>query len=184
MTKRSLKKSSFKVLKHRSVYRGRAVDLAVDLLRLPNGRVLEREIFHHPGSAVIIPMLDSRSLVLIRQFRYSVGGYLWEFPAGTNAKGESPLCCARRELEEETGFVAGKFRKLLSFFPTPGVSTEIMHLYLATGLRRTKSHLEEDEILRAKVFRIPEIDRMIASGKIKDGKTILGFFQFKKIFPP
>ncbi len=181
MRKKYSKKSRFKILRRRSVYQGRAVNLSVDRLRLPNGQVIEREILHHTGSAVIIPMLDSRSLILIRQFRYSVGGYIWEFPAGTNSSRESPLQCAKRELEEETGFTAKKFRKLLTFYPTPGVSTEIMHLYLATELTRTQSKLEEDEILHAKIFRIPEIDRMIKSGKITDGKTILGFLQFMKL---
>lgn len=156
------------------------MDLAVDLLRLPNGKIIEREIFHHPGSAVIIPKLGPDALLLIRQYRYSAGGFIWEFPAGTLKRGESPLHCARRELEEETGFVARSFRKLLTFYPTPGVSTEIMQLYLAERLCPTQSRLEEDEILETRVFRIREVEKMIESGKILDGKTILGFLHWKR----
>ena len=176
-----MNKSHFKVLKHRRIYRGRAVDLSVDLMRLPNGKVIEREIFYHPGSAVIIPRLNRDTLILIRQFRYSTGGYILEFPAGTMAVGEAPLHCARRELEEETGFRAKNFCKLLAFYPTPGVSTELMHLYLATGLRKTETRLEDDEVLTTKAFKIREIESMIRSRRIIDGKTILGFLQFLKV---
>lgn len=175
------RKTRFRRIGHRTIYKGRAVELAVDRVRFPDGREIEREIMYHPGSAVMIPLLSRESLILIRQFRYSCGGFIWEFPAGTIAPGESPLHCARRELEEETGYVAGTFRKLMSFYPTPGVSTELMHLYLASGLKRTQSHLEEDELLKVHVFDIHEVEAMIRSGRIKDGKTILGFLYFMRV---
>ncbi len=177
-----MNKFSFKVTKHKSIFRGRAVNLAVDTLRFPGGKLIEREIIYHPGSAVMIPILNRDSLILIRQFRYSIGKFIWEFPAGTMEPGEKPLSCAKRELEEEIGYRARLFRKLATFYPTPGVSTEVMHLYLATGLTKTKSSLEDDELLSVKVWRIRDIDRMIRSGKIRDGKTILGFLQLRKIY--
>lgn len=159
------------------------MELAVDRVRLPNGKLIEREIIHHPGAAVIIPMLDKNTMVMIRQFRYAAGDFIWEFPAGTCSPGEPPLTCARRELEEETGYKARRWKKLIMFYPTPGVSTEIMHLYLAWDLRETQAHLEEDEILETKTFRISEISRMIRAGQIIDGKTILGFLTLSVYFP-
>ena len=181
MKRRSAARPLFRVLRHRSIYKGRAVNLAVDRVRLPNGSEIEREILYHPGAAVMIPQLGRNALILIRQFRYSAGDFIWEFPAGTLAPGETPLACARRELEEETGYSAKHFRRLLAFYPTPGVSTEVMHLYLATGLHKTKQRLEEDEILRTRIFKIREVGRLIESGRIRDGKTILGFLQYKAI---
>lgn len=174
------KKRGFQLLRHRPVYRGRAVDLAVDRVRLPNGRILEREIIVHPGSAVMIPVLDSGKIILIRQFRYSTGGYLWEFPAGTACPGEKPAVCAGRELEEEIGYRARSLKCLLSFYPTPGVSNEIMHLFLTEKLVRTRARREEDEILQARSFLPGRVEEMIRNGRIIDGKTILGFLLWKK----
>lgn len=173
-------KSPYKILKSQPIYRGRAVQLAVDRVELPNGTVMSREIIHHPGAAVMIPLLDKNTILLIRQFRYSAARFIWEFPAGTASPGEAPLRCARRELEEETGYKARSWKKLLTFYPTPGVSTEVMHLYLAWNLKKTQAHPEEDEILELKTFRVTEIDRMIRAGQIIDGKTILGFHHFMR----
>ncbi len=172
-------KLPYKILKHKKIYKGRSVELALDRVRLPNGKVIDREIIYHPGSAVMIPLLNKDTIVMIRQFRYSTASFIWEFPAGTASPGELPLSCARRELEEETGYKARRWKKLLSFYPTPGVSTEIMHLYLAWDLKKTQAHLEEDEILETKTFRISEIGRMIRTGQIIDGKTILGFLRYR-----
>jgi ADP-ribose pyrophosphatase len=171
-----MKRRGFKILKHRSLYRGRAVNLAVDRLRLPNGAVLEREILYHPGSSVIIPRLGKDSFLLVRQFRYAVRNWLWEFPAGTLEPGETPLHCARRELEEETGYRAHSFRPIACFYPSPGVSNERMHLYLATRLRKTRPSPEEDELLEVRTFRFAELKRMARSGRIRDGKTLLGLY--------
>jgi ADP-ribose pyrophosphatase len=173
------KKPSFRVLRHRPVYRGRAVELAVDRVRLPNGKIIEREIIFHPGSAVMIPLLGPDKVILIRQFRYSTGGFIWEFPAGTACPGEEAALCAGRELEEEIGYRAGSLRRLLTFYPTPGVSNEIMHLFLAQKLVRTRRKLEEDEILQSRAFSRRQIGSMIRRGKIIDGKTILGFLIWK-----
>lgn len=179
MSANKKKKRSFRVLRHRPVYRGRAVELAVDRVRLPNGKVIEREIIFHPGSAVMIPLLGPDKVILIRQFRYSTGGFLWEFPAGTACPGEEASLCARRELEEEIGYRAGSLRRLLTFYPTPGVSNEIMNLFLAEKLVRTKCQREEDEILQSRVFTKRQVGNMIRDGKIIDGKTILGFLIWK-----
>ena len=180
MKRKPARKALYKILKHRDVYKGRAVKLAVDRVRMPNGKELEREIIYHPGSAVMIPLLDKNTMLLIRQFRYSTGKFIWEFPAGTADPGEPPLSCARRELEEETGYRARRWKKLLTFYPTPGVSNEVMHLFVARDLIKTQTRLEEDEILETQSFRLSEVARMVRTGAIIDGKTILGFLQFQR----
>lgn len=171
------KRREFEVLKHRDIYRGRAVHLAVDRVRLPNGHELEREIIYHPGSAVMVPISGPNKIVLIRQFRYSTGGFIWEFPAGTVDRGESPFACAKRELIEETGYSARIWKKLRTFYPTPGVSTELMHLYLAEGLTPSAARPEFDEFIETRFFSMREISKMIKTGKVKDGKTILAYYE-------
>jgi len=106
---------------------------------------------------------------------------MWEFPAGTCDGKESPLICAKRELQEETHFAAKKFKKLLSFYPTPGVSTELMHLYVATNLIPKQGIPDEDEVIEVAYFSPKEISRMIDTGKIQDAKTILAFLYIKQL---
>lgn len=172
-----MKKKAFRILARKTIYRGRAIKLSVDKIKLKAHGVCQREIIEHAGSSVMIPELRPGIFLLVRQFRYAASGYIWEFPAGTISKGETPLACARRELEEETGYRAGKLIKLMDFYPSPGVSNEIMHLYLARGLRKTQSALEEDEFLEVHSFSGRQIGRMIESGAIRDAKTILGFYE-------
>jgi len=174
-----MKKGKVKIIGHREVYRGRAVHLAVDRLRMPYGQVIEREIIDHPGSAVMIPMISLKKIALIRQFRYSTGGCIWEFPAGTIDAGETPLGCAKRELVEEIGYRAREWTKVRSFFPTPGVSNEIMHLYLARKLEKAVAKPEFDEMIEVEFFSFREIKRMLADGKIRDGKTILAIYELQ-----
>jgi len=130
---------------------------------------------------VLIPRLPDGRLILIHQLRVAVGREIWEFPAGTLEKGESALACAGRELEEETGFRARRFRRLLEFFPTPGISNEKMILFLATGLRPSNTlECDPDEELRPAFPTCRQIEGMIHRGKIIDGKTILGFLFYQK----
>lgn len=177
-----MKNRKVKIIGHREVYRGRAVHLAVDRLRMPDGQVIEREIIDHPGSAVMIPMISLKRIALIRQFRYSTGGNIWEFPAGTIDTGETPLACAKRELVEEIGYSAREWIKIRSFFPTPGVSNEMMHLYLARKLEKTVAKPEFDEMIEVKFFSAVEIKDMLADGKIRDGKTILAIYELQAKF--
>ncbi|HNV87130.1 MAG TPA: NUDIX hydrolase [Candidatus Omnitrophota bacterium] len=176
----ALTRKPYKVLRHKRIYAGRAVNLSVDRVRLPDGNVIDREIILHGGSAVMIPVAGRGRLILIRQFRYCAGGYIWEFPAGTIDRGETPLACAKRELIEEIGYSAARWRKLRTFYPTPGVSTEVMHLFLATELEKSVANPEFDELISARTFRLKEIERMIRNGKINDGKTILAFYELRQ----
>ena len=128
------KKKEFPILKKESIFKGRAIRLEKLLLKAPDGRLFDRELIQHPGAAVAIPVLPGEKFVLVYQHRIAAGGWLLEFPAGTLEAGEAPLACAKREIIEETGFQAKKWKKLVSFYPAPGISTEFMHIFLASDL--------------------------------------------------
>ena len=127
----------------------------------------------HPEASVIIPILPGNKVVLVRQYRFPIKKYTWEVPAGCLKKGEAPLVCAKRELEEETGFKAGKIRKLLYFYSSPGFLVEKMHIYLATNLKKGKQNFDEDEDIDVGIFTIAEIKKLIKSNKLIDSKTLI-----------
>jgi ADP-ribose pyrophosphatase len=166
-----------KKLKRKHVYRGYAYDVVADQVRWPNGKVLKRDLIVHPGISVILP-LDGKKIILIRQYRYGAGKYLWEIPAGTMRKGEPPINCARRELQEEIGYKAKKWTKLCEVNISPGLSTEKIYCFLAEKLVSVDSALEDDEILYPKAFTPGQVYRMIRSGQIIDAKTLLALFYF------
>jgi len=143
-----------------------------------------REIVEHPGSAVIIPVLDEKKpvIVLIRQYRYAVGKWLIELPAGTKDKAESALACAKREIVEETGYKAAKIKKIASLFPSAGMMTEKMDLFLATGLSKAYAEADFDEQIKVFTATLDAALAMIRSGKIQDAKTIAGIYMLKDIF--
>ena len=179
--KSSSSRPAFRVLSRRAGFRGHLVHLDVLKIKTRSGRQYERELIKHPGAVVIIPRLPDGRLVLVHQLRVAVGTEIWEFPAGTLERGESALACARRELEEETGFRARRFRKLLEFFPTPGISNEKMILFLATGLRPSnRLQCDPDEELCSAFLTPRQVERMIHRKKIIDGKTLLGFLLLRK----
>jgi ADP-ribose pyrophosphatase len=119
----------------RNVFKGRVLNLNLEQVRLPNGRVAELEIAHHPGGAAVVAVDAGGRVCLLRQFRHAAGGWLTELPAGKLDGGEPPLECARRELAEEAGVSAGRWEKLGEFFSSPGVLTEVIHLFLAQDLQ-------------------------------------------------
>ena len=161
------------ILKSVEIFRGRVFDVTLDTIR-EGDKVYEREVVHHPGSAVIIPVFEDGTIALVRQYRHPAVRYLLEAPAGTLERGEAPEEGAARELEEELGFVAGRLEKLTEFFVSPGFCEEKMWVYLATGMTETAQRLEDDEIVE--VVRIPfaQALSMITSGEIDDAKTIIG----------
>ncbi len=161
------------ILKSVEIFRGRVFDVTLDTIR-EGDKTYEREVVHHPGSAVIIPIFEDGTIALVRQYRHPAVRYLLEAPAGTLERGEAPEEGAARELEEELGFVAARLEKLTEFFVSPGFCQEKMWVYLATEMTRTEQHLEEDEIVE--VLRIPfsQALSMIATGEIDDAKTIIG----------
>jgi ADP-ribose pyrophosphatase len=167
------------VARHDVLYRGKVVDLFVDTVRLPSGHNVVREVVHHPGGVVAVPVLEDGSLLLIRQFRYPLQKYILEFPAGKLDSGQSPLDTMRRELEEETGYCAEVLRYEFSFHTSPGFCDEIIHLFLASGLTHIAQRLEEGEHITVERYTLEECLHMIQTGKIADGKTILGLLWYQ-----
>jgi len=152
--------------------------LRVDEVRRGEHRGV-REVVEHRGSAAVLPILPDGRVVLIRQYRYSVGRELLEVPAGTLEEGESPRECAVRELEEETGYRAGRIREILKIFPTPGYSTEEIHLFVAEDLERGEQSVEEDESISVTVMNLEEaVENLVNSGEA-DAKTLLFLLLYK-----
>jgi len=167
------------VLHHEEIYRGKIVSLHVDTLRLPSGRSTIREVVLHPGGVVAVPVLDDGRLLLIRQFRYPLQQYILEFPAGKLDSNQSPLDTIKRELEEETGYRAESWSHECSFYTSPGISNEILHLYLARGLTPLGQRLEEGEHITVAIHSLDQCLLKIRSGEISDGKTVLGVLWYR-----
>ena len=162
----------------RLVYSGRAFSVRRHTLVEPGGVRVTREIVHHPGSAVILPLFADGRILLIRQYRLAADARIWELPAGTRDAGESAFATAKRELEEETGYTSKSWRKLLEFFPSPGFVAERMSLYLASSIRPGKPRPEADERIAARAFSASEALRLIERGKIVDAKSLVGLLYF------
>jgi ADP-ribose pyrophosphatase len=162
-----------KILNSQKVFEGRVFKVTVDTVS-EGELTYQREVVHHPGSAVIVPIFDDGTVALVRQYRHPTVRYLLEVPAGTLAHGERPEIGAARELKEELGVVAARLEKLSEFFVSPGFCEEKMWVYLATELSEGEQALEDDENLE--VVRLPIADalEMITSGEIQDAKTIIG----------
>ena len=168
--------TSLTVSKSHPIYKGRIVDLRLEEVTLPNGTTVTLEMIRHPGAAAIVAVDGDGSVALVHQFRHAAGGFLWEIPAGTLEHGEAPLACAKREIIEETGFKARKWKKLVSFYPAPGISTEFMHIFLASGLVPKPTKLDQDEYLEKHIVSFSRLQKMIFNGSIVDAKTIISFF--------
>jgi len=162
-----------KILNSQTVFEGRLFKVTVDTIS-EGDLTYQREVVHHPGSAVIVPVHDDGTVVLVRQYRHPAVRYLLEVPAGTLSDGERPEAGAARELEEELGLVAERLEKLSEFFVSPGFLEEKMWVYLATGLTEGKPQPDEDEVLDVVRMPIGEALEMITSGEIQDAKTIIG----------
>ena len=169
-----------KITRSREVYQSKIFNVAEVEAKDSSGFAIRRAIVRHPGSAVML-VLDERSRVLlVRQFRLPAGKNLWELPAGKIDPGERPLQAAKRELVEETGYRARKWMKLVEYWPSPGFLSEKMHLFLATGITLGEATPMEDERIETRWFAQRELDALIRSGKIEDGKTLLGFLFWRR----
>ena len=167
---------SFRVIHRQVLYRGRVVYLTRDTIRWEDGHTFRREVIHHPRSVVILPILPDGRVVLIRQFRAAIERFIEEIPAGTTEPGEGLLACCRRELAEEIGYRARRYEVLCRFFPAPGVSTEEMFLYRATGLTAlaTPPAKDADELITPHGVTAAEALQMVRRGRVIDAKSILG----------
>ncbi len=138
-----------------------------------------RDIVIHPGSTIILPLLSPDEVILIRVMRYAVEKELWELPAGTLDHREDPAVCAARELTEETGYIAADIRPLCRFYTCPGISTELMHAFVATDLKHVGQKLQEDERIDVHTVRMDESLNMIRNGEIQDAKTIAAILHYR-----
>jgi ADP-ribose pyrophosphatase len=138
----------------------------------PGKEATVREVVVHPGAAVVLPILKDGQIVMIRQFRAALNQGLWELPAGTLDEGEQPIETARRELEEETGYRAGRIEPLIDFYTSPGVLTERMYAFVATELTQVGQRLDEGEELEVEPMPRDRVERMLLNGELHDGKTI------------
>ncbi|MCS7261411.1 MAG: NUDIX hydrolase [Anaerolineae bacterium] len=163
-----------KVIKSQPIYDGRIVRFRVDTIELPDGRTTIREIVNTPGAVTILPLTEDRRVRMVRQYRSAVGEYLLELPAGTLRPGEPPEEAAVRELAEETGDRAARWRYLTSFYTMPGVCNEIIHLFLATELVSGSTNHDLDESIEVVTLPIEQAWEMIRTGQIRDAKTIVG----------
>ncbi len=167
-----------RILRSEVVYQGSIFAVRRDEVIEPGGLRATREIVTHPGSVVVLPVLPDGRIVLVRQFRYASGQFLWELVAGRKEPGESPQRGAARELLEETGYRARRFRIFLDVFPTPGFLTERMFILLAEGLTPGRAQPEEDEILTSRAFSLAELERMIRRGRLRDAKSIAAILYY------
>jgi len=170
-----------KQLSSRSVYRGGLLHVKEDRVELPNGREATREYINHPGAVVVIPLLANGEVVMERQFRYPLRRDLYELPAGKLDSGEDPLLCGRRELLEETGYVARKWTYVATIHPCIGYSDETMSLYLAEELTPGQHNRDGDEFLETFHLPLGEALEWVRTGRITDVKTVIGLFWADKI---
>ncbi|MDN3515329.1 MAG: NUDIX hydrolase [Candidatus Brocadia sp.] len=155
------------------IYSGIKINVRKDDVLLDDGRKVMREVIEHPGSAAIIPFVSEDEIFLIKQYRHAVKETLYEIPAGTLDKGETFITCAGRELEEETGYKAGKLEPLIILYPSPGILSETMHLFKATNLIKTQTNYQADESIKGIIqVKLSKALEMVKKGDIRDAKTV------------
>ncbi|QGA53340.1 NUDIX domain-containing protein [Sulfolobus sp. E5-1-F] len=163
------------------IFSGKKFEVFIDKVKLPNGYERELEFVKHRGSVVIIPRINNNEIIMIRQFRPVIGKWIYELPAGTIEEGEDPLNTAKRELVEEIGYEAGKMTEIISFYASPGITTEYMRLYLAEDLKYVGAKPEPYEIIEPIRVSIDEAIKMVRERKIEDAKTIIGVFALNEL---
>ncbi|MBA4062416.1 MAG: NUDIX hydrolase [Isosphaera sp.] len=163
------------------VHVGRKIRVAVDTTTAADGTVVRRDVILHPGAVVILPVLDAGRVVLLRNHRWVVGETLWELPAGTVEPGEALQACAERELAEETGYAAARWRSLGYLYASPGVLDEKLHLFVAEDLTPGPARPEPDEDLHPVVLGFDEAVRMCLAGEVKDAKTVTALLLWERM---
>ena len=171
-----------KLISSKEVYKCDLFRVTEDHASDGKGYEIRRSIVRHAGSAVMMAVDAKKRILLVRQYRLPAGMEMWELPAGRLDPGERPLQAAKRELTEETGYSARKWTKLVSFYASPGYVSEKMTIFLATDLTEGEAQPMDDEKIECRWFTSAEMDRMLRSGKIIDGKTMIGFLTWKRFY--
>jgi ADP-ribose pyrophosphatase len=169
---------SMKIISSNEILKNRVFTVVDEVAHDNNGFEIHRAIVRHPGSAVMLAVNEKEQILLVKQFRLPAGKDLWELPAGRIDPGETALQAAKRELREETGYQAKKWVKLISYWASPGYVAEKMNLFLALDLTAGKQQPMEDERIEVEWFTRGQISKMIHSGKLEDGKTLIGYFMW------
>ena len=165
------------LLNRTPIFRGRVIELSVDTVQLPNGSQADLEIIQHPGGAAIVAVDARGKVCLLHQYRHAAGGWLWELPAGKIDNREPPLQTAQRELLEEAGVRAVSWHSLGDYVSSPGVFTEVVHLYLARELSSATAQPEQHEVFEVHWKDFAEVLHMAQQGVLRDGKTLVGIFR-------
>lgn len=170
----------FKRLDRELVYKGSIVDFYKDTVQVPNGNVVKWDFIGHKGAAAVVPVREDGKILMVRQYRNALDRYTLEIPAGgLNGAEEPTLAAAVRELEEETGYVAGQVEWLITVRTTVAFCNEKIDIYLATKLTPGKQHLDEDEFIHVEAYTVDELCAMILDGRIEDSKTISAIMSYK-----
>jgi ADP-ribose pyrophosphatase len=167
-----------RLVRSKSIFKGSVFGVRRDSVIEPDGLRATREIVTHSGSVVVMPVFPNGDLLLVRQYRYAAGQSLWELVAGRKEPKETPLAGARRELLEETGYTARRYRRLIDVFPSPGFVTESMAIFAAEGLTTGAAQPEEDEHIVARRFSVTQALSMIRRGALRDAKSVVGILYY------
>jgi ADP-ribose pyrophosphatase len=166
----------FTLLGSEIVYKGRAITLRRDSLRTPDDRAVSYDIIEHHGSVVIVPLDEKGQLTFVRQYRHAAGDDMLELPAGTREPGEAPRDCAAREIREETGMAAASLQEIGAFYLAPGYSTELMHVFLATGLTHDPLTADADEFLSVETYSVADAFKLAENRQLSDAKSLAALF--------
>lgn len=167
-------------LQDTTLYTGKVIEVRRETVRFPDGRCFPMEVVRHPGGAAVVALDDEYRVCLVHQYRHVTGGFLWELPAGRRTPGEDPELTVRRELREEGGAEASHWRSLGSLASSPGVFSEIIHLFLARDLTPVDRALEDEEFLETHWVPFEEALDWAANGRISDAKTLAGLFRARE----
>lgn len=175
---------SYHLIEKQVIYTGKKVRLELHRLQGDDGKQIKKEVCAHPGAVVVLPFLDAKTVILIRNMRYTLGNYLVELPAGTLEKNEDPMNAAGRELLEETGYLAHRMKPIANFFTSPGILSEKMYAFAAYDLQKGHRALEEGEDIEPLTVSYEQAVKMIETGEIQDGKTIATLLMYDRFNRP
>ena len=164
-----------------TLYEGVVVTVKKDKVLLENGRQSIREVVMHNGGVGILALDEKNNVLMVRQFRYPYHQVVLEIPAGKLERGEDPLACGKRELMEETGYAADEYASLGVLYPTPGYADEVIHLYLATGLKRFEQNLDEGEFLEVERYPLSQLVEWVMEGKLPDAKSQIAILKTARL---